>query len=106
MAVKAGNFIDSMVSSVPVMQVESRVGGVAFEADERLGRGGQVLQIDQGFKITWNLDALPGFFLNHFFGQILNSQAAGAVTGFTVHERQTGFLLQLSPHGAGNKEKF
>ena len=34
MAVKTGNFVDSMVSGVPVMQVEGGVGSVAFEADE------------------------------------------------------------------------
>ncbi len=39
MAVKTGYFVDCMGSGIPVMQVEGGVGSVAFEADERLGRG-------------------------------------------------------------------
>ena len=41
MAVKTGYFVDCMGSGIPVMQVEGGVGSVAFEADERLGRGGE-----------------------------------------------------------------
>ncbi len=54
-------------------------------------------------KIAFHLDALPGFFLNQLFGQILDSQAAGAMAGFTIHQGHAGFLLQLSTHGAGVK---
>jgi hypothetical protein len=42
MAVKTGYFAGGMGSGVPVMQVEGGVGSVAFEADERLGGGGEV----------------------------------------------------------------
>jgi len=42
MAVKTGNFVDCMVPRVPVMQVEGGIGSVALEADEGLGRGGEV----------------------------------------------------------------
>jgi len=106
MAVETGYFVDGMDSSVPVMQVEGGVRSMAFETDERLGRGREGFQVDQGFEITCCLDALPGFFLNQFFGQILDSQAAGAVAGFTIHQGHAGVLLQLSPHGAGIKEQL
>lgn len=42
MARKAGDFVDSVQASVPVMQVEGCVCRVAFEADQRLGGGGEV----------------------------------------------------------------
>ena len=42
MAVETGYFVGGMEAGIPVMQVEGGVGSVAFEADERLGGGGEV----------------------------------------------------------------
>ena len=86
MAFKTGYFVDCMVTGIPVMQVEVGVGSVAFQADERLGCGGKAFQVNQGSEITFCLDALSGFFLNQFLGQILDSQAAGTMAGFTIHQ--------------------
>ena len=86
MAVKTGYFVVCMVTGIPVMQVKGGVGSVAFKADERLGRGGKVFQVNQGFEITFYLDAQSGFFLNQFLGQILDSHAAGTMAGFTIHQ--------------------
>jgi hypothetical protein len=68
MAVETGHLVYGMCSGIPVMQVESGIGGVAFKAYERLGRGRQVFQIDQRLEIACNLDTLLGFFFNQFLG--------------------------------------
>lgn len=106
MAVEAGDLVEGVEPGVPVMQVEGGVGGVAFEADERLRRGRQVFQVDQCLEIAGGLDALPGVRLNHFSGQALDSQTAWAVTGFTIHEGHPGILFQLGAHRAGVKEQL
>ena len=106
MTVETGNIIDCMRAGVPVMQVESGVGSVAFETDERLGRSGQVFQVYQGLEITGHLDALFGLFFNQFFGQILYGQAAGAMTGLTVNQGHARFLFELDPHSASVKEQL
>jgi len=68
MAGKTGYFVEGMESGIPVMQVECCVDRMTFKADEGLGRGGKVFQVDQGVEITCGLDALPGIGLNQFPG--------------------------------------
>jgi len=106
MAVKAGYFIEGMDSGVPVMQVERRVGRVAFEADERLRRAGKVFQVNQGLEITLGLDALPGVLLDKFLAQPLDRKTAGTMAGFAINKRQAGFLFQLRAHRAGVKKQL
>ena len=92
MAAETGYFIEGMDTGIPVMQVKRGVGCVAFEADERLRGAGKVFQVDQGLEITFGLDALLGVFFNQFFGQPLDGEAAGAMTGFTINKGHAGFF--------------
>jgi hypothetical protein len=106
MTVKTGDLVNGMLTGVPVMQVESGIGSVAFKAYERLGRGRQIFQNYQSLEIASNLDTLPGLLLNQLFSQVLDSKATGAMAGFTIHQWHAGFFLQLYTHGAGVKEEF
>ena len=105
MAGKTGDLIDGMESGIPVMQVERCVGRVAFEADEGLRRGGKVFQVDQRLEITCGPDALSGVRLNQFAGQTLDGEAAGAMTGFTIHQWHAGVFFQLHAHRTGVEEQ-
>ncbi|GBE11753.1 hypothetical protein BMS3Abin13_00028 [bacterium BMS3Abin13] len=92
-----------MDAGIPVMEVKRGIGGVALEADQRLGRRGQGLQVDQGFVVTCRFYAFFGILRHQFPGQAFYGKAARSMTGFAVNERQAGFLFQLRPHGAGIK---
>ena len=63
---------------------------MAFEADKRLGRGREFLQLQEGLKVA----------LAVFFG-VQDSQTARSVTGFAVDQRKTSFgrnLLSVNGH--------
>lgn len=87
MAIYAGYILRRMGADIPVMQVKSRVSGMAAQAEQRLGGWRKVSYIDERIKIARGLLALSGVFGHLFRGKAFNGKAAGAVTGLAVHHR-------------------
>ncbi len=66
-------------TGVPVVQVERRVGGMAFQAYKRPGLRRKVFYVDQRLEIARRLLTFPGVLFDPFRGQALDRKAAGSV---------------------------
>lgn len=71
-AFEAGNIVDSMGSCIPVMEIEIRRCSMTFEADKRLGRFGEVFQVDQSLIVAGCLLTLLRILRNFRGSKTLN----------------------------------
>ena len=87
MAVKAGDIALCVGTGIPVVHIEMGTGGMALQANERLSRGREVLQVDKGIMPAGSL--LAGFCVlgNLLRRNVLDCEASWAVARFAVDQR-------------------
>ena len=81
---KAADVVHGVDVAIPVGQIRGRSRRVALQAKHRLGRGGELVEREQCFKIA-----------GQFFVNIGNRQAPRTVARFTIDQWQASFRRNL-----------
>jgi hypothetical protein len=72
---------------------------MAFQADEGLGPGRKIFDLDEGFVIARGLLSLLRVHGDFLRGNPFNGETPGPVARFAVNQRHTGLARKLGPHG-------
>ncbi len=86
-AIGTGHIGGVMFARIPVVQVEGRVGRMAFETNKRLCLGRQVFNVNEGFIITGRSYPCLLVSQNSFGRQAIDRKTSRTVAAFTVHKR-------------------